>query len=110
MGRRDQLRTVRVASGAAAGLCVLIALTFRLCRDQCVDDRRRAIRGGRGWASVIASDVECLSVSPDDKTIACKQRQPGPGVTRRLSVLDRATGKVHPLAEARSIEDRGELL
>jgi len=61
-------------------------------------------------ASVIASNVECPSLSPDDSKIAFKQRQPGPGVTWRLSVLDLATGKVHHLAETRSVDDQVEWL
>ena len=57
-------------------------------------------------ATVIASNVECPSLSPDDTKIAFKQRVPGPGVTWRLSVLDLATMTVHHLAETRSVDDQ----
>jgi hypothetical protein len=61
-------------------------------------------------ATVIATNVECPSLSPDNSEIAFKQRVPGPVVTWRLSVLDLATLKVHHLAETRSVDDQVEWL
>ncbi len=61
-------------------------------------------------ATVIASNVECPSLSPDNTEIAFKQRVAGPGVTWRLSVLDLATLAVHHLAETRSVDDQVEWL
>ena len=61
-------------------------------------------------ATVIATNVECPSLSPDDKEIAFKRRLPGPGVRWRLSVLDLSTMKVHPLAETRSVDDQVQWL
>jgi len=61
-------------------------------------------------AAVIATNVECPSLSPDDSEIAFKQRLPGPTVTWRLSVLDLATLRVHHLAETRSVDDQVEWL
>jgi hypothetical protein len=61
-------------------------------------------------ATVIASNVECPSLSPDDKEIAFKRRLPGTVVTWRLSVINLATLKVHPLAETRSVDDQVEWL
>ncbi|HUI04382.1 MAG TPA: hypothetical protein VLZ77_12625, partial [Acidimicrobiales bacterium] len=61
-------------------------------------------------ATVIATNVECPSLSPDGTRIAFKRRLPGPGVRWRLSVLDLATMQVHPLAERRSVDDQAEWL
>jgi len=61
-------------------------------------------------ASVVASNVECPSLSPNGKEIAFKRRLSGPTVRWRLSVLDLATGKIHPLAETRSVDDQVEWL
>jgi hypothetical protein len=61
-------------------------------------------------ASVITSNVECPSLSPNDREIAFKRRLPGSDVKWRLSVLDLATLKVHPLAEIRSVDDQVEWL
>jgi hypothetical protein len=61
-------------------------------------------------ASVIATNVECPSLSPDGREIAFKHRLPGTVVKWRLSVLNLATLKVHPLAETRSIDDQVEWL
>jgi high-affinity iron transporter len=61
-------------------------------------------------ATVIASNVECPSLSPDNTRIAFKQRLPGPGVAWRLSVLDLATLQVRHLAETRSVDDQVEWL
>ena len=61
-------------------------------------------------ASVIMSNVECPSLSPDNREIAFKRRLPGSVVKWRLSVVDLATLKVHPLAETRSVDDQVEWL
>lgn len=61
-------------------------------------------------AVVITTNVECPSLSPDGKEIAFKRRLPGSAVRWRLSVLDLATGTVHPLAETRSVDDQAEWL
>jgi hypothetical protein len=61
-------------------------------------------------ASVIASNVECPSLSPDDKEIAFKRRLQGAVVKWRLSVINLTTLKVRPLAETRSIDDQVEWL
>ena len=61
-------------------------------------------------ASVIATNVECPSLSPDNSEIAFKQRLPGSSVTWRLSVLDLATLRAHHLAETRSVDDQVEWL
>lgn len=61
-------------------------------------------------ATVIATNVECPSLSPDGREIAFKRRMPGSTVRWRLSVLDLATGQVHSLAETRSVDDQVEWL
>jgi len=61
-------------------------------------------------ADVIATNVECPSLSPNGKQIAFKRRLPGLPIRWRLSVLDLATMKVHALAETRSIDDQAEWL
>jgi high-affinity iron transporter len=61
-------------------------------------------------ATVILTNVECPSLSPDNKEIAFKRRLPGSVVRWRLSVLDLATLKVHPLTETRSVDDQVEWL
>jgi high-affinity iron transporter len=61
-------------------------------------------------ATVIASNVACPSLSPDGGQIAFKRQLPGTVVRWRLSVLDLATMKVHPLAETRSVDDQIEWL
>ena len=61
-------------------------------------------------ATVLASNVECPSLSPDDTRIAFKQRVAGSGVTWRLSVLDLSTLTVHHLAATRSVDDQVEWL
>lgn len=61
-------------------------------------------------ATVIASNVECPSLSPDNTEVAFKQRLAGPTVRWRLSVLDLATLQVHHLAETRSVDDQVEWL
>jgi hypothetical protein len=70
------------------------------------------IRGDltRRRPSVIASNVECPSLSPDNTDIAFKQRVPGSGATWRLSVIDLVTGKAHHLAETCRVDDQVEWL
>jgi hypothetical protein len=58
-------------------------------------------------ARVISEDVECPSLSPDGRRIAYKLRQ---GNNWRLHVLDLASGRKTPLAEARSVDDQVEWL
>src|SRR5579862_4586158 len=57
-------------------------------------------------ATVITSNVECPSLSPDGRQIAFKQRLPGTVTRWRLSVLDLSTLAVHNLAETRSVDDQ----
>jgi high-affinity iron transporter len=61
-------------------------------------------------ATVIADNVACPSLSPDGRQIAFKRQLPGSVVRWRLSVLDLATLRVHPLAETRSVDDQIEWL
>ena len=58
-------------------------------------------------ARVIADGVECPSLSPDENRIAFKRRQ---GDNWRLYVLDLKSGREHPLAETRSVDDQVEWL
>ena len=58
-------------------------------------------------ARVIADGVECPSLSPDEKRIAFKRRH---GDKWRLYVLDLESGREHPLAETRSVDDQVEWL
>jgi hypothetical protein len=58
-------------------------------------------------ARVIAENVECPSISPDDKRIAYKNNVGG---RWRFTVLDLATMKSTPLAEKRGIDDQVEWL
>jgi hypothetical protein len=78
--------------------------------------------GGRTWLvegdlathqmRVVASDVECPSLSPDGKRIAFKRRataSAGGRILWHVAVLDLASGKVAVLAsEARSVDDQVE--
>ena len=56
------------------------------------------------------SNVECPSLSPNNREIAFKRRLPGSVVKWRLSVVDLTTLKVDPLAETRSVDDQVEWL
>jgi hypothetical protein len=61
-------------------------------------------------ATVLRSDVECPSLSPDNRQIVFKKRLPGTVVSWRLSVLDLATLTDHPLAETHSVDDQADWL
>ena len=58
---------------------------------------------------VLAGDVECPSLSPDETRVAFKKRAGGPG-TWRLHVRDLRTGAERTLAEERSVDDQVEWL
>jgi hypothetical protein len=57
-------------------------------------------------AVVLASGIECPSLSPDGTRIAYKARNPGAVVTWRISVLDLSTMESHPLADTRDVDDQ----
>jgi hypothetical protein len=59
---------------------------------------------------VIADDVECPSLSPDNRRIAFLRRGQDARPVPRPHVLDLATGAVTPLAETRSVDDQVEWL
>jgi hypothetical protein len=63
-------------------------------------------------AEVVHPDVECPSLSPDNRRIAFKHRisGEGPETVWRLSVLDLATMTEHPLAERSSVDDQAAWL
>ncbi|HET9667579.1 MAG TPA: hypothetical protein VFP09_12510, partial [Desertimonas sp.] len=58
-------------------------------------------------ARVIAENVECPSLSPDETRIAFKRRE---GNSWRLHVLDLRTKRETALAETRSVDDQVEWL
>jgi Tol biopolymer transport system component len=58
---------------------------------------------------VLAEDVECPSLSPDETKVAYKKRAGGPGKWR-LHVRDLRTGTEWALAEQRSVDDQVEWL
>lgn len=62
--------------------------------------------------TVLRNDVECPSLSPDNRRIAFKRRVPNPvgPVTWRLSVLDLATLQETPLAETANVDDQAAWL
>jgi hypothetical protein len=60
--------------------------------------------------TVIADNVECPSLSPDNTRIAFKQFIGDPSTLWQLRVLDLATLAVSPVAESRSIDDQVEWL
>jgi hypothetical protein len=63
--------------------------------------------------TVLRDGVECPSVSPDGTRIAFKQRTSAGGAdlpTWQPAVLDLATLKDHPVAEARTVDDQIEWL
>jgi hypothetical protein len=57
-------------------------------------------------ATVLRSDVDCPSLSPDGNRIAFNKRNPGQVMTWRLSVLDLSTLVDRPVAETREVEDQ----
>lgn len=57
-------------------------------------------------ARVVRADVECPSLSPDNRFLAFKKRLPGAVVSWQLSVLDLATMTETPLAETRNVDDQ----
>jgi hypothetical protein len=61
-------------------------------------------------ARVVASDVECPSLSPDNRRIAYKRRMPGIRLHWQLHVLDLDTRHSTLLAETRSVDDQVEWL
>jgi hypothetical protein len=61
-------------------------------------------------ARVIHDNVECPSLSPDGRRIAYKKRTGSAERPWRLTVLDLATMRETPLAEARSVDDQAEWL
>jgi hypothetical protein len=61
--------------------------------------------------TALADNVECPSLSPDGTRLAFKQAVGGdPARGWRLAVLDLATRRVTPLAEARSVDDQAAWL
>ena len=57
---------------------------------------------------VIRPGIECPSLSPDNRRIAFKKREPGVRLVWRIHVLDLESGKETPLAETRSVDDQVE--
>ena len=60
--------------------------------------------------TIIADNVECPSLSPDNTRIAFKEFTGDPASLWQLRVLDLATMAVSPVAESRSIDDQVEWL
>ena len=61
-------------------------------------------------ATVLATGVECPSLSPNGREIAFKHRNPGVEITWRLYVLNLITMRSHPLAETRDVDDQAAWL
>ena len=59
---------------------------------------------------MIHENVECPSLSPDGTRIAYKKRTGSSSTPWHLTVLDLATMRETPLAEARSVDDQAEWL
>ena len=59
---------------------------------------------------VVRENVECPALSPDNRRIAFKRRQPGIRVVWRIHVLDLASGAENAIAETRSVDDQVEWL
>ena len=74
--------------------------------------RTYLVRGDLGLRTltVLHENVECPSLSPDNKLIAYKKRVAGDFAPWRFHVLDLATMTERPLAETRSIDDQIEWL
>ena len=60
--------------------------------------------------TVLRENVECPSLSPDNRLIGYKKRVGGDMAPWRFYVLDVATMTDHPLADARSLDDQLEWL
>jgi hypothetical protein len=58
---------------------------------------------------VLRANVECPSLSPDERRVAYKKRVGGPS-DWRLHVLDLASGRDTPLAETETVDDQAEWL
>lgn len=75
--------------------------------------------GGRTWLvrgdlrartlTALRRDAECPSLSPDGRRLVYKKRAGSP-ISWRYHVLDLRSGREHPLAEARSVDDQAEWL
>lgn len=61
-------------------------------------------------ARVVRTGIECPSLSPDNRRIAYKKREPGVRLLWRIHVLDLQSGTETPLAETRSVDDQVEWL
>ena len=61
-------------------------------------------------ARVIHGGIECPSLSPDNRRVAFKKREPGWRLIWRIHVLDLQTGVETALAETRSVDDQVEWL
>ncbi|MFI8765977.1 TolB family protein [Streptomyces sp. NPDC053792] len=71
--------------------------------------RTRLVEGDmRNWsARALRENVECPSLSPDGTRIAFKKRvSDGPREPWRLYVYELSTGREHPVAERRGIDDQ----
>ncbi|WP_418956412.1 hypothetical protein [Streptomyces tritici] len=62
----------------------------------------------RAWsARALRKNVECPSLSPDGRRLAFKKKvSDDPKAPWRLHVLDLGTGREHPLADRRSVDDQ----
>ena len=62
-------------------------------------------------ADVVAEDVECPSLSPDQSRLVFKKRLPlAAGLGWRLHVMHLGSRAITPLAESRSVDDQAEWL
>ena len=76
--------------------------------------RTYLVRGNvdRRAVDVVAADIECPSISPDDRAVAFKQRVAGNGPTVHWEVwlFDLASGQRRALGERQSIDDQVQWL